>query len=59
MNNLQKKNVELYRIVYNQRLREFELRENWADKEGEEAPVLYRISEKALIATMLDLKEGK
>jgi len=59
MNSVRSKVIENYRTTYDPVKRLFELRKAWPDVEGDSDTVLYSITEKALIATFLDLsREG-
>lgn len=56
MNDVQLKILENYRIIYNEKRRTFHLHKAWP-KEGEESEVISEVTEKALIATLLDLNK--
>lgn len=59
MNQVRSKMLENYRIVYNPRARTFNLCRAWPETEGNDETILYTITEKALIATLLDLQGDK
>lgn len=55
MNSVRSKVIENYRITYDSLKRVFELRKAWPETEGNSDEILSSITEKALIATLLDL----
>jgi len=56
MNSVRSKVIENYRITYDSLKRVFELRKAWPETEGDlDNEVVSSITEKALIATLLDL----
>ena len=55
MNSVRSKVIENYRITYDPLRRVFELRKAWPQMEGNSDEILSSITEKALIATLLDL----
>jgi len=60
MNQVRSKLLENYRILYDEFKREFVLSKAWPEREGDSSSTeIYRVSEKALIATLLDLSKGE
>lgn len=57
MNDVRSKILENYRVTYDPIARLFELRRAWSEVEGSVSDVLFVITEKALIATLLDLSK--
>lgn len=55
MNDVRSKILENYRVTYDPIARVYELRKAWPEVEKNVSNVLFVITEKALIATLLDL----
>ena len=55
MNSVRSKVLENYRIMYDPYKRVFELRKAWPSEDDYGEEILYSLTEKALIATLLDL----